>query len=87
MAILNLNDNTIEVLEVVIEEETYKVPLGGSLPYKTLKNLKTEDDIIKIFTQYIPEDIFLGLPLKSVNQIILAWKNETEKANGKKLGE
>ena len=81
-----LNTQEVEVLEVVINETTYKIPLGSSLSTKELEKLGD----IKKMRAYIEGYLWPGaldeLQVRLVKQIIDAWSEETAKATGLSLG-
>lgn len=83
MAKINLDNSTIDVLEVVLNDNTYNVPLGSSLPYKKLKTLDNPENIIAFFAEYIPG--IEELPFTHITAVINAWKKATEEATGVSL--
>lgn len=88
MAEVNLDKSKfVETLEVTIEGKKYNIPLGGSVPYGKIKKIKTDDDLINFFKEYIPEDVFETLLVKEVRTISNAWGEATKEAQGASLGE
>ena len=77
----------IEVLKATIGDETYSIPLATSVPYLTLKNMKTDEKVIEFFKEYIPEDVVDGLLTDEIKQLVKAWKDATLEATGASVGE
>lgn len=86
MAKIVVDNNVKEVLEVVIGENTYNIPLGSSLSWKEIKELDTQEKMLTFFTQYIPEDVFESLSLGNITAIMNEWRKATEQASGVSLG-
>lgn len=86
MAKIVVDNNIREVLEVQIGEATYNVPLGSSLNYKKLNSLKTTDEFMAFFMEYIPEDVFDTLSVANITAIIAEWTKATEQVGGVSLG-
>lgn len=87
MAEVILKKKQVEVLKVTIEDKTYSIPLGGSLPYKTLKKLKSEDGTFEFLQEYIPEEVIDDLTSNDIAEILRAWTKATEENTGLKSGE
>ena len=87
MSRLVLEDNIKEVLEVVIGDATYNIPLAASLSWKEANEIKTNDDVVRFFLNYIPEDIFNKLSIKNITAIIEEWRKTSETDSGVKLGQ
>lgn len=87
MAKIVLDNNTREVLEVVIGEATYNIPLGSSLSWKEANSIKTQDDVLAFFSKYIPEDVFESLSMANITVIINEWRKATEITGGAKFGQ
>lgn len=86
--VVDLNElNTRDVIEVKIGEESYNVPLGGELPPKRIKALKTDDDIVAFLGEYIPKKKVAELSTKQIMTIMQAWADETKAAQGVTPGE
>lgn len=86
MAKITVENKVVEVLEVEIGEKTYNIPLGSSLTYKKLNSLKTTENFMQFFMEYIPEDIFDTLSIANISAIIKEWNKATEQASGISLG-
>ena len=84
---LNLDNKEVEVLEVEIGENTYKIPLGSSMTRKELAELSDEDKVIGFFEKYIGADVMDTLLYGQISKLIHAWNDATEEACGLKVGE
>lgn len=76
-----------KTLRVNIGEESYQIPLQGSLSIKEARNMDTPDGTYEFIKTYIPENVLEGLRVEEYNQLIAVWKKESDKHSGKKLGE
>ena len=82
-----------EVLVVNIGEESYSIPLAGSLPFMDavkLRKLDKEerfDFVIDFIQKYIPEQIFATLTADMVVQIFNAWSEASKESQGATPGE
>ena len=77
----------IDVLKINIGDKSYSLPLGGSVPYKTLKKLKTEDGIFEFLAEHIPEKVLDELTSNDITTIFTAWSEATKAENGATPGE
>lgn len=86
--IIDLNDvKQIDSLEVKYGDESYMIPLGNHIPVKRIKALKTDDDIMAFFFQYMPKKVVESLTVAQFSAIIKAWTEETKKVAGVTPGE
>lgn len=86
--IIDLNDvKQIDSLEVKYGDESYMIPLGNHIPVKRIKALKTDDDIMAFFSQYMPKKVVESLTVAQFSAIIKAWTEETKKVAGVTPGE
>lgn len=76
-----------EVLKATIGDETYSIPLASSLPYVQLKAMRTDDKVIEFFKEYIPEEVFNALTTDELMQLVKAWNDATQAAQGATVGE
>ena len=80
-----LNTQEVEVLEVVINDKTYNIPLGSSMSTKELQELDENKT-----RQFIESHLWPGaleeLQVRLVKQLCDAWSEETAKACGFTLG-
>ena len=87
MAEVILKKKQVEVLKATIGDKTYSIPLASSVPYVTLKNMRTDEKVIEFFKEYIPEDVFNGLLTDEIMQLVKAWNDATQEATGASAGE
>ncbi len=69
----------VKVLEVVIGEESYNVPLAEGLTFKEAAALDTAEGTRMFFIKHIPQKVLDGLTIGQYNSIVEAWKNESGK--------
>lgn len=87
-AIVDTNDlGGFDFIEVKIKDETYKIPLGGELPPRKIKALKTDEEIVKFLEEFIPKKEVEKLTTKQLIAIMQTWADETKKAQGVTPGE
>lgn len=67
----------VKVLEVVIGEGTYNVPLAEGLTFKEAAALDTAEGTRMFFQKHIPKKVLDGLTIGQYNSIVEAWKNES----------
>lgn len=86
-------DQPKEVLKVNIGEESYNIPLAGSLPFMDAMKLRKcsgeerMDFIIRFMQQFIPEKVFVTLTADAVMQIFQAWSDASKDSQGVTPGE
>lgn len=73
-------------LKVNIGEESCLIPLQISLTFPEARGLETPEGTYAFMAKYIPKELLETLRIEEYNQIVQAWKKESEKS-GKKLGE
>lgn len=71
------NSPDIKVLEVVIGEQSYNVPLAEGLTFKEAAALDTAEGTRLFFQKHIPKKILDGLTIGQYNSIVQAWKDES----------
>ena len=76
-----------KTLEVVVGDNSYYLPLRGSLPMKEVKTLGTPEGTYAFFKKQFPEDVFESLSYDNYNELVALWSKESDKASGMKLGE
>lgn len=81
-----LNTQEVETLEVVINDQTYGIPLGSSLSTKELEKLGDVKKMRAYIEGYLWPGALDELQVRLVKQIIDAWSEETAKATGIPLG-
>lgn len=77
MAKFVLEESPKNVLEVVIGEESYNVPLVGSLTFKEAASLETAEGTRAFIQKYIPKKVLDPLTISQYNSIVEAWKAES----------
>lgn len=87
MAEVVLKKKQVEVLKVTIGDKTYTLPLGASVPYRTLKKIGTEEGLIEFLEDHIPNDVVDLLTADELRQIVEAWSNATKEQSGITPGE
>lgn len=80
------NPKERKVLKINIGEESYSLPLLGSLTIKEATRLDTQDGTVAFITDYIPKDVMETLTVDDLNAIIKAWKSASD-LEGISLGE
>lgn len=76
-----------EVLKATIGDKTYSIPLASSIPYVQLKAMKTDEQVIQFFKEYIPDEVFDELLTDELVQIVKAWRDATVESQGASAGE
>jgi hypothetical protein len=66
-----------KVLEVVIGEESFNVPLVSELTFKEAVGLETAEGTRIFMQKYIPKKILDTLTIGQYNSIVEAWKAES----------
>lgn len=66
-----------KVLEVVIGEKSYNIPLVSALTFKEAASLETAEGTRLFIQKYIPKDILDPLTIGQYNSIVEAWKAES----------
>lgn len=84
---ITLGGGEVHVLAINIGEKQYKIPLGGSMPYKKLKAIKTSDDIYGFLAEHIPEKVLDTLTVADITTIFNAWSEATKEDTGATPGE
>ena len=80
------NPKERKVLKINIGEESYSLPLLGSLTMKEATRLDTEEGTIAFVNDYIPKGVLETLTVDDLNTIIKAWKSASD-LEGISLGE
>lgn len=68
---------TTKVLEVVIGEKSYNVPLMGSLTFDEASGLESAEGTRAFMQKYIPLKVLRPLTIDQYNSIVEAWKKES----------
>lgn len=76
-----------KTLKINIGEESYQIPLMGSLTFKEAKTLDTQEGTYAFIKRHIPGKVLDDLTVEEYNQIVYIWKEESQKHSGKDQGE
>ena len=71
------NSPDTKVLEVVIGEQSYNVPLAEGLTFKEAAALDTAEGTRLFFQKHIPKKVLDGLTIGQYNSIVQAWRDES----------
>ena len=82
-----LKKKEAKTLRLNIGDESFQIPLAGSLTPEEAVTLNTAEGTIAFFNKYISPEITKELTVDDYNEITEAWKNATRKASGKTPGE
>ena len=82
-----LKKKEAKTLRLNISDESFQIPLAGSLTPEEAVTLNTAEGTIAFFNKYISPEIAKELTVDDYNEITEAWKNATRKASGKTPGE
>lgn len=66
-----------KVLEVVIGEQSYNIPLVSALTFKEAAALESAEGTRAFIQKYIPKKILDLLTIGQYNSIVEAWKAES----------
>lgn len=66
-----------KVMEIVIDDKSYNVPLGESLTFKEAQLLETPEGTREFMGKFIPEKVLSSLKIVEYNTIIEAWRAES----------
>ena len=87
MAEFTLKHVEPKTLKINIDDNSFHIPLQGSLSFKEARTLETPEGTYAFIEKYIPAEVLEPLAIEEYNQIVSAWKKESEKVSRKKLGE
>ena len=87
MAEFTLKRKPVKTLKVNIGEESFMIPLAGSLTPEELAKLDTAEGTRDYFRKYLSEDVKKVLTIEDYNEITRAWIDASNKAGGKTTGE
>ena len=77
MAKFVLEETPTKVLEVVIGEESYNIPLVSALTFKEAASLESAEGTRAFIEKYIPKKVLDPLTIGQYNSIVEAWKTES----------
>ena len=87
MAEFTLKMQEPKTLKLNIGDDSYQVPLAGSLSRKELLEIETPEGTYAFFLKYIPKKVLENIPLDGYNQIVNVWREESQKASRLTPGE
>lgn len=77
----------IQVLKVNIGDQSFSIPLAGTLTPRKIASLDTEERTINWFRQYIPDEVAETLTINDWNDLIAAWAQASNENSGMTPGE
>lgn len=86
MAEFTLKKKETKVLKVNIGDETFSIPLAGSLTPQEAAPLDTREGTLAFIQKYLSDEVKQILVLDDYNEITQAWIKASNKS-GKSLGE
>lgn len=87
MAEFTLKRREAKTLKIHIDDQTYEIPLSGSMRPKEVAKLDTVDATMKFMKRHIPAEIIDALTQDEYNDIVKAWGEASKEASGLKPGE
>ena len=87
MADFTLKRREAKTLKIHIDDQTYEIPLSGSLRPKEVAKLDTVDATMEFMKRYIPAEVIDDLTQDEYNDIVKAWGEASKEASGLKPGE
>lgn len=87
MAEFTLRRKEAETLKLNIGEESFFIPLAGSLTPDEAAPLDTPEGTRAFFQKYLTEDLCASLTLDDYEAITKAWVDASKKRSKKKPGE
>lgn len=86
---LTLKKKEVDCLKVNIENKSYMIPLGTSLPLKELSKLDNQNEVMKFFEKHLGKEVMESITVDDFKQIVEVWSEATKEASGGKtsLGE
>ena len=87
MAEFTLKERPKKTLKLNIGEESFNIPLAGSLTPEEAAPLDTQAGTIEFFQKYLSEDVKKILVIDDYNEITKAWIKASKVPGGKTAGE
>ena len=82
------NAEEIKVLKVNIGDETYSVPLSGSLSIREMRAMRDgSEDGFDFFGKYIPMEVLETLTMDEFAALNNAWKEASSEQSDASVGE
>ena len=80
MAEFTLKQRPAKVLKVNIMDETFSIPLAGSLTPQEAAPLDTQEGTIAFFQNYLSDEVKQVLVIDDYNEITKAWVKASKEA-------
>jgi hypothetical protein len=87
MAEFTLKRRKAKTLTVHIDDQSYKIPLSGSMKPKEVAQLDTVEATMEFMKRYIPAEVIDDLTQDEYNDIVKAWGEASKEEAGIKTGE
>lgn len=87
MAEFTLKPKEVKTLRVYVGEESFEIPLQGSLSWEEAMSLETPQGTYAFMKNHVPKKIFSKLKIEEYNELVEVWKEESIKNSGKTPGE
>lgn len=87
MAEFTLKQKEAQTLRINIGDDSFELPLRGSLSVKEGVGLASEEGTYSFFMKHIPKEIFAKLTVDELNQIVEIFKVESDKQTKMTVGE
>lgn len=82
-----LTPKETNTLRLNIGDESFQIPLAGSLTPEEAAKLDTVAGTMAFFQKYLSKKVIKVLTIDDYNEITTVWKTASEEASGKKPGE
>ena len=87
MAEFTLRERPKKTLKVNIGDESFEIPLAGSLTPEEAAPLDTQAGTIEFFQKYLSEEVKHSLVIDDYNELTKAWIKASKVSGGKSAGE
>ena len=87
MAEFTLRERPKKTLKVNIGDESFEIPLAGSLTPEEAAPLDTQAGTIEFFQRYLSEEVKHILVIDDYNELTKAWIKASKVSGGKSAGE
>ena len=87
MAEFTLKPAEVKTLKVNYGDESFELPLQGSLSISEALPLATPEGTRTFMEKHIPKHIMEKLKVEEYNQLLAVYKAESEKHSGMRMGE
>ena len=76
-----------KTIKINVGDESFQLPLQGSLSRKEVMNLATPKGTYSFLKRHVPKDILDNMDMEQYNELLKVWKSESEAVFGKSVGE